>query len=679
MHCPTLAQLPGPPPGKTGWPWTEETPRLPNDRAWPAFSVVTPSFNQAGFIEETIRSVLLQGYPDLEYIIMDGGSTYGSVDIIKKYEPWISHWVSEPDRGQSHALNKGFERASGPVLAWLNSDDVLEPSVLGTVAETCADRADQPVMVVGNGRLLSEDGEETGIKRCEAYSFQDLFAYHRKKFFCQPAVFFTAQALAEAGPIDEDLHYAMDLDLWLRMRTHADLQYVDKSLARLYIYADAKTAAGNYKSMLEVARVLQRYDRVLPFARRMANRLRMRHCRAECGAQSALEAVMQARPWLACGRLARAVAVSPTCLLANQPWRVAARVALPDRVRTAVSRCVHGKGAQSKQPTTPPKPVTPNTPSPKPILPAKPSSALPVSCVVPSYNRGTMLIDTINDLLAQRPAALEIIVVDQTRQHPPEVEARLSELAREPNVRYFRVEVANASRARNFGFREAKGEVLILVDDDVRIGPSFVAAHWQNYADDPTVDAVAGQVLVPGQKPGLGLPERYYWPFVGWSCFPLNYAERCESINLPSGNMSIRREMAFQVGGFDENFNFTCSEDADFSWRVHLAGGRVVFDPKPSLLHLATPAGGKRPGCANEYLRCSRERWALLFYFWLHHFGFKAWREMWRFLRDCLLRKAVFFRPWLLPQGVADLIWGIARARRLVRKGPDLPLLDKPR
>src|SRR5438552_11628422 len=130
MKCPTLRELPPPPSGKTGWPWTEESVPSPNGDepaggAPTRVSIITPSFNQGRFIEETIRSILLQGYPNLEYFVFDGGSTDNSVEIIKKYSPWIDFWVSEPDRGQSAAINRGLRMGSGSHATWINSDDML--------------------------------------------------------------------------------------------------------------------------------------------------------------------------------------------------------------------------------------------------------------------------------------------------------------------------------------------------------------------------------------------------------------------------------------------------------------------------------------------------------------------------------------------------------------------------
>jgi len=124
--------------GGDTWPMTAPTGAAvaepPLSRSWPKISIVTPSFNQGAYLEKTIRSVLLQGYPNLEYIIIDGGSTDQSVETVKKYEPWNFLWVSENDRGQSHAINKGLEKASGELLGWLNSDDYFLPGALFTLA-----------------------------------------------------------------------------------------------------------------------------------------------------------------------------------------------------------------------------------------------------------------------------------------------------------------------------------------------------------------------------------------------------------------------------------------------------------------------------------------------------------------------------------------------------------------
>jgi len=138
MQSPTINELPKPPVGKTGWPWTEETEQLPEKMPdgsdWPKISIVTPSYNQGQYIEETIRSVVLQGYPNLEYIIIDGGSKDKSVQIIKKYDHYISYWISKPDKGQANAINIGLELASGDIVAYINSDDFYLPGALFHVA-----------------------------------------------------------------------------------------------------------------------------------------------------------------------------------------------------------------------------------------------------------------------------------------------------------------------------------------------------------------------------------------------------------------------------------------------------------------------------------------------------------------------------------------------------------------
>jgi len=217
VRCPTLAELPSPSLKKTGWPWREESPpglaTFPDGSSLPKVSVVMPSFNQAQFIEETIRSVLLQNYPNLEFIIIDGGSADGSVDIIDRYSRWLAFWVSEPDRGQSHAINKGIARANGDILHWINSDDVLLPSALGTVAKVFLGEPGCRLLC-GQARLIDAQGHSIGEVR-SVFSSWDEFAT-RKCNIAQVATFFHRALFEELGMIDESLEYCMDSELLLR-------------------------------------------------------------------------------------------------------------------------------------------------------------------------------------------------------------------------------------------------------------------------------------------------------------------------------------------------------------------------------------------------------------------------------------------------------------------------------
>ena len=217
MCCPTLSELPHVLPGKTGWPWTEESPKLsetmPGGRPWPKVSIVMPSLNQGQFIEETIRSILLQGYPNLELIIIDGGSTDGSIDIISKYSQWIAYWVSEPDRGQSHAVNKGIARATGQILHWVNSDDVLLPSAFSTVADVFLVKPGCR-MVIGQAKVVDAQGQYVGEVKSDFASWTDFAT--RKCNIAQVATFFDRNLFEELGMIDESLEYSMDSELLLR-------------------------------------------------------------------------------------------------------------------------------------------------------------------------------------------------------------------------------------------------------------------------------------------------------------------------------------------------------------------------------------------------------------------------------------------------------------------------------
>lgn len=245
LQAETTNPLPPPPEAKTGWPWTTPACDLPDAAtAWPRITVVTPSYNQAQFVEETIRSVLLQGYPNLEYIVNDGGSTDGSARVIEKYAPWLAHWESTPDNGQSHAINKGLTRATGNILAWLNSDDVYQPGVFFTIAEYWRTHPDTH-FVIGDVTLVDERSVPFGTmagKVCPPERFSS-------SNICmpQPASFWSREIFEQCGPLDEDLHFAMDMDFWFKL-AHAGIEFrkIDRSLACFRRHGQTKSHAGGY-------------------------------------------------------------------------------------------------------------------------------------------------------------------------------------------------------------------------------------------------------------------------------------------------------------------------------------------------------------------------------------------------------------------------------------------------
>jgi len=209
---------------------------------------VTPSLNQGQFIERTILSVLGQeGDFELDYIIIDGGSIDNSLDIIRRYEHSL-RWVSEKDRGQSDAINKGFEMASGDILAWLNSDDTYTPRALATVAE--AYRQGPFKWCFGNCNNIDEQDREirkliTRYKIFESkrYSYGRLLS---KDFISQPAVFFTRHVYREVGPLDLNCHYSMDYDYWLRIGKKYPPVFINKFLAN-FRWQRASKNSENYK------------------------------------------------------------------------------------------------------------------------------------------------------------------------------------------------------------------------------------------------------------------------------------------------------------------------------------------------------------------------------------------------------------------------------------------------
>ncbi len=203
------------------------------------FSVITPSYNQASYLEQTIQSVLGQVYPALEYIIVDGGSTDGSVEIIRKYEKHLAWWVSERDRGQADAVNKGFRRATGDYIGWLNSDDLYEPGALFQAAQAL-DADPRLGIVYGDVRSIDSQGSTFNIMRYADYGLDGLLCF---KNIGQPAAFLRRTVLEQAGYLDTSYDLLLDPELWMRMAIIAPIRYVPKTWAAARVHPGAKNSA----------------------------------------------------------------------------------------------------------------------------------------------------------------------------------------------------------------------------------------------------------------------------------------------------------------------------------------------------------------------------------------------------------------------------------------------------
>jgi glycosyltransferase involved in cell wall biosynthesis len=284
MRCPEFYELPPPPKHKSGWPWTaESTPITASIESWPRITVVTPSFNQAEFVEATVRSVLLQGYPNLEYIIMDGGSSDGTVEIIRKYEPWLSYWRSERDGGQYDAINKGFNRSNGEIMAWLNSDDMYTLNcfwVVGSVFRTFGRKVNWitgvPVLWDSEGRLCRVDGL---YKYCRRLIERGLYEGRALGWVQQESTFWRRELWDMAGGrLDINWKLAADFELWLRFSKFAELYSVRGLIGGFRRYENQKTSSktGYYG---EVDQILSIYRQDGLVSRIFRNRILKRSLR----------------------------------------------------------------------------------------------------------------------------------------------------------------------------------------------------------------------------------------------------------------------------------------------------------------------------------------------------------------------------------------------------------------
>jgi glycosyltransferase involved in cell wall biosynthesis len=222
----------------------------------PKISVITPSFNQAAFLETTIQSVLGQFYPNLEYIIMDGGSTDGSVDVIRRYESSLTYWVSQKDGGQADAINHGFARATGDILCWLNSDDFYLPGTLRRIAELLAPKVHEPALVYGGTLFFRENSNYSKAARPREYDRSFLGI---QDYILQPSSFWTAALWRACGPLDATMSFAFDWDWYLRASKLIDFTRSENILSAYRLHAGHKSGSGGDRRRAEILEVARRH------------------------------------------------------------------------------------------------------------------------------------------------------------------------------------------------------------------------------------------------------------------------------------------------------------------------------------------------------------------------------------------------------------------------------------
>ncbi len=222
----------------------------------PLISIVTPSYQQGNFIRQTIESVLTQEYPNIEYWVIDGGSTDDTVAILQEYEhEQRFSWISEPDTGQSNALNKGLARCNGDIFYWINSDDVLLPGALRQVADTWI-RSGQPSIIYGLARLIDQDGQDLGYCPLQTANLTLKTVISLRRMFMQPATFVPMETVRAVGGIDERLHYTMDLDLWIKVAQRLPIHYIPYDMCQFRLHSSSKTVSLSTKFISDVEQSL---------------------------------------------------------------------------------------------------------------------------------------------------------------------------------------------------------------------------------------------------------------------------------------------------------------------------------------------------------------------------------------------------------------------------------------
>ena len=280
----------------------------------PLVSLVTPSFNQGAYLEATIRSVLEQEYPNIEYMVFDGGSTDDSVDILQRHADRLAYWVSEPDGGQADAINRGYRRATGKYVSWINSDDLLPPGSVAAAVDFLESNPDIG-MVYGNVEHIGPDGDSIRMVEPPPFDYQRILTTGIN-YVQQSGSLMRREIFDEIGELDVRLHFAMDLDYWMRLGLVTSIEYIPVTLAQFRVHENSKSVAQRTQAALELPHIWRKlYDRsevpeqIRPVRRRALSAAHLRAAEYYCWAKRHSSARME---------LLRAMLLYPTALASRR-------------------------------------------------------------------------------------------------------------------------------------------------------------------------------------------------------------------------------------------------------------------------------------------------------------------------------------------------------------------------
>jgi glycosyltransferase involved in cell wall biosynthesis len=513
---------------------------------WPKISIITPSFNQSRYLEDTIKSILNQNYPNLEYIIIDGGSSDGSLDIIKKYSDSISYWVSEKDRGQSDAINKGFARATGEIVAWLNSDDMYVEGALYHVAEIYK-KYPNADLIIGNGyRLNDETGQLTRFcPRHVAFHLQ-AFAFGLD-YVQQPSSFFSNRMLKKIGLLDMDLHYSMDWDLMYRIGSAGHVVVTDKPLSYSREYADTKTSTGGFKRWEELWKLGQKMTGLemtpgsLYFFTETLNEFLVQN---------------QENHWL------KIHDYYPL----DRMWSLS---------RDLLSNCA---GAQDGFPLENSENVTYYLP----FVDGESNSAelynirnFPkISVITPSFNQGSFLEKTILSVINQNYPNLEYIIIDGgSTDNSLDVIKKY-----EQHLAYWVSEEDNGpAEAINKGFKKATGDIICWLNSDDCFSNHSLWEVAKTFDQNPEIDVVYGHAIYIDENDQAILMDHGYQKTKIYFGYQQPFEKTIEYWNtvymIPQPTVFFRRSILDQYGLLNEKLKFTF----DYQYFLQLTKAGIHF------------------------------------------------------------------------------------------------------